>query len=384
MDWLDSRERQGASMLDIISDINTEFDNGQTSVEDLQFACTGGFSPLPTDVLHSDDFLWFNNTGLDSSDEIKCEDKNVTYIPGCNSSGTPFAATSSDSKQGSGKAGRLMSESPGLQIGGCMSDRHAAESDLSNSGKRPYSLGDSNSKNAIAARDNRQRKKKYISGLEESVRNLQTENEHLRDQCRKNRNTVSRLQNEVSYLQGVIANQSALSAVLENVMKTPGIKFSMSLKSAGQKDNTQMKESQEPDDGSHNCGHFPNKLDKNHVGSSSMQSPFGLVNSLPSQKMASEVPRRNLKCRAERKKPQPHQKIRIQSVRDQEESATIDVENFEDSDSSAASVSEDGVTSQVAGICLHVLGQNVSLEFCSHCNASAHSRISSDHSYVKL
>ncbi|KAK3754454.1 hypothetical protein RRG08_021041 [Elysia crispata] len=103
-----------------------------------------------------------------------------------------------------------------------------ADSSVSSSGKRGPPGGDPYSKNAIAARDNRLKKKKYIADLENTVLQLKSENDELVKEAVIRRKSVAILQQEVRYLKGVIANQSTLSALLKSVSQTPGINLASS------------------------------------------------------------------------------------------------------------------------------------------------------------
>ncbi|GFN96585.1 Creb/atf bzip transcription factor [Plakobranchus ocellatus] len=114
------------------------------------------------------------------------------------------------------------------------------DNSVSSSGRRGPPGGDPNSKNAIAARDNRLKKKKYIADLENTVRELQSENDQLRKETEIKKQSMISLQLEVQYLKNVIANQSTLSALLKSVSQTPGINLSASISqpSASQHQNT--------------------------------------------------------------------------------------------------------------------------------------------------
>ncbi|XP_013414911.1 uncharacterized protein LOC106176886 [Lingula anatina] len=85
------------------------------------------------------------------------------------------------------------------------------------------------SKNAIAARENRQKRKKYVEGLQDENQQLKSQNETLMNQVESLMSTVKTLSSEVQYLQSVIANQSALSGLLKNIHNTPGVRFGTSL-----------------------------------------------------------------------------------------------------------------------------------------------------------
>ena len=81
------------------------------------------------------------------------------------------------------------------------------------------------SKNAITARENRIRKKEYISNMKNSVSTLETENVSLKAEVDSLHSAVRNLKTEVMYLRNVIENQSTLSLLLKNTLKTPGVTF---------------------------------------------------------------------------------------------------------------------------------------------------------------
>ena len=88
---------------------------------------------------------------------------------------------------------------------------------------------DKSKKNALAARLNRQKKKEYVHGLENKVGELTSENDTLRRRHEKMESEVLRLRNEVEYLKSVIANQSTLSNILENLPGITGVTLSPSM-----------------------------------------------------------------------------------------------------------------------------------------------------------
>jgi len=72
-------------------------------------------------------------------------------------------------------------------------------------------------KNAIQARVNRQKKKAYISGLEQEVETLQNENERLHSEFSTVKERADSLNREVDYLRAVLYNQSALAGLIKNI-----------------------------------------------------------------------------------------------------------------------------------------------------------------------
>lgn len=84
-------------------------------------------------------------------------------------------------------------------------------------------------KNAIAARINRLKKKEYISGLEQRVGSLTTENRVLKQENGNLNKRVEELENETRYLRAVLANESMLAQLLSRLSGVNGMKFSTSL-----------------------------------------------------------------------------------------------------------------------------------------------------------
>uniref|UniRef100_A0A8C4Q3G9 X-box-binding protein 1 n=1 Tax=Eptatretus burgeri TaxID=7764 RepID=A0A8C4Q3G9_EPTBU len=74
-----------------------------------------------------------------------------------------------------------------------------------------------NRKNAIAARLNRQRKKRYVEGLEVQVGDLEHEKQQLQNECEHLEGRVKQLEGEVVYLRSVLSNDSALAGLLNLV-----------------------------------------------------------------------------------------------------------------------------------------------------------------------
>ena len=88
-----------------------------------------------------------------------------------------------------------------------------------------------NKKAAIQARVNRQKKKKYMQELEESVANLKKENEVLRKSSGKLNKEKNALEEEVLYLRSVLVNDSALSSLLKNIGNVESVNLSSSFSS---------------------------------------------------------------------------------------------------------------------------------------------------------
>ncbi|CAL1544983.1 unnamed protein product, partial [Lymnaea stagnalis] len=221
----------------------------------------------------------------------------------------------------------------------------------------------SNSKNAIAARDNRLKKKRYVASLEESLKDLKCENEHLSLENEKQKKALMVLKNEVTYLRSVIANQTTLAAILRNVSKTPGVKLSTSFLNQTtinlSKNNAALEENASDDfpvtsstNSTSHCDH----VKKRRTLRSSKSYSFVESQKIPKQK---------------------YQKRKLMGTHLSKSVKDTSKDHFNE----CIETKKDGLA---AGICFHVSGETVSLEFCSQCNASAHTEIMSDHSYVKI
>lgn len=82
-------------------------------------------------------------------------------------------------------------------------------------------------KNAIAARENRIKKKKYIESIEGELQKLRKENEILKAKEKRHDQVVDKLNEEISYLKNVLVNQSTLSTLVNRLVTTPGLKFNL-------------------------------------------------------------------------------------------------------------------------------------------------------------
>lgn len=103
------------------------------------------------------------------------------------------------------------------------------QGDKSRGGKVSESMAERNRKNAEAARQNRLKKKKYMEGLEKDLTSSKTENVILKAKCHEYQTRCQRLQSEVTYLQSVLANDSVLASLLQNIPNVPKVKLTSSL-----------------------------------------------------------------------------------------------------------------------------------------------------------
>ena len=85
-----------------------------------------------------------------------------------------------------------------------------------------------NRKNAIAAKQNREKKKLYMSSLENEAATLKAEMTVLKQKNKDLESCNARLKKEVSYLKAVLANQSTLSSLLAKIPTTEGVHLTSS------------------------------------------------------------------------------------------------------------------------------------------------------------
>jgi len=81
---------------------------------------------------------------------------------------------------------------------------------------------------AEKAKAQRAKKKKYVEELQDTIAQLNTDKAGLQQVTVQLTEKIENLREEVSYLKGVIANQSELAAILRTVSNTPGIEISCS------------------------------------------------------------------------------------------------------------------------------------------------------------
>ena len=99
------------------------------------------------------------------------------------------------------------------------------------SSKIKESEAERNRKNAEAARQNRLKKKRYLEELEKEHSDVKRENVILKTRCHEFQQRCQRLQSEVEYLKNVIANESMLSSLIQNIPNVPNVKLSSSFSS---------------------------------------------------------------------------------------------------------------------------------------------------------
>lgn len=86
-----------------------------------------------------------------------------------------------------------------------------------------------NRRNAIAAKKNRERKKAQFNALEREVEELRAENNSYKKRCAALESGILTLNKDLEYYKAVLANESVLSKLLQNIPNVSGIHLTSSL-----------------------------------------------------------------------------------------------------------------------------------------------------------
>lgn len=79
------------------------------------------------------------------------------------------------------------------------------------------------SKNAVLARENRRKKKEYVTSLEQQIQDLSGDKQTLKRKLADAESQVDELQQEVEYLRSVIANETTIGSLLKNIPSAASI-----------------------------------------------------------------------------------------------------------------------------------------------------------------
>ncbi|XP_033732992.1 uncharacterized protein LOC117322286 [Pecten maximus] len=104
----------------------------------------------------------------------------------------------------------------------------SSNQDFDSDGEIVEALSRRNKKNAVQAKINREKKKAFIKTLEDTVDELRTENDDLKLNQTRMEECQRVLEDEVQYLKSVLANQSALSSLLQNIPNVQNVTLSTS------------------------------------------------------------------------------------------------------------------------------------------------------------
>ena len=89
--------------------------------------------------------------------------------------------------------------------------------------------GMSLSKNALLARENRLKKKRYINGLEENLSEAKKENESLVEKLKEKDAAIEKLQKEIQYFKSILANVNEISGLIKTIKQESSIPLTTSL-----------------------------------------------------------------------------------------------------------------------------------------------------------
>ena len=178
------------------------------------------------------------------------------------------------------------------------------------------------SKNAILARENRRKRKQYVTSLESNLSAAKKDNEALKSQLKERNENIGRLEQEVAYLKSVLANVDEISGLINTIRRSNPLPITSSFDPPAKK----MK----LDRLSESSGDCSSLLD---------DADFELSDWLPS------------------------------TIQD----PIWDADSSTDLHSSELPFLDPLPTSRFnrAGVCLHVLDKKISLEFCSSCSSRA-------------
>ena len=129
-------------------------------------------------------------------------------------------------------------------------------------------------RNAVMARLNRERKKRYVSNLESEVGNLRKQNTSLLEENQNLKTNMSKCREELAYLRNVLENQSMLSSVIQAVSGIAGVNMKGIVTASGGRNKIDEKTSVSADKDEYACGHKKQELqnEKKYIGENTSQS----------------------------------------------------------------------------------------------------------------
>lgn len=105
-----------------------------------------------------------------------------------------------------------------------VSSKHNPSTNNSEDEDEAYPCQPNMSKNAVAARENRLKKKRYIEGLEKSVDTLRSKNNQLESKVNKLEGENKQLRDEVEYLRNVLANSEDIAILIDSIKTVNQVK----------------------------------------------------------------------------------------------------------------------------------------------------------------
>lgn len=173
-----------------------------------------------------------------------------------------------------------------------MTDAKLAVKNVNNSTKKePQNSQTAAKTQAEKAKEQRERKKKYVQELQDTIAELKRDKAGLQQVNAQLSDKVESLREEISYLKGVITNQSELATILRSVTNTPGISVSCSVLQDNEGNsgkNNKRKSAPAGKEGVdlHHKNNKKRKLDKNSTGE--MGSNAGVCVHVQSNKVSLE------------------------------------------------------------------------------------------------
>lgn len=127
-------------------------------------------------------------------------------------------------------AGKSLSKVDSVSNGGkstkSKTESKTAVKNVSSSTIEPQKSPTTVKSQAEKAREQRERKKKYIQELQDNIAELKKDKADLQRVTAELNDKLEALRDEIRYLKGIITNQSELARILRSVANTPGISIS--------------------------------------------------------------------------------------------------------------------------------------------------------------
>lgn len=194
-------------------------------------------------------------------------------------------------------------------------------------------------RNALLARENRKRKKEMMETMQQELNDIHEENRRLRKSLKVRNMKISSLENERNYLKSVLANKTEIMSILKSLPKQPNSSSLNFVK-------TEVKEEK-----SSRAGSYTSSLEDNDYGSVLTDDPYLLQDNTNSFFT-------DYKSIGEDCWDSPFSDALI----------TDFPQMSPKSEHNYCSINEESPT---AGVCLHINGGQLSLEFCHRCHKNA-------------
>ncbi|XP_060526383.1 uncharacterized protein LOC132702007 [Cylas formicarius] len=211
------------------------------------------------------------------------------------------------------------------------------------------------SKNALMARENRLKKKMYITNLEDQVSSLNLENKKLSALVDNQSQIISDLRREVRYLKSVISNSDGLGNLIRNINTNTGMAVTTSL------DKRLGLSAQHPQQVPRKNAHPWEEPDQKYPDIPTPES----LNSYYSSPDFEDTFLNDIDLSLD---------MNDNDLLDMIDERTLETPLVPTGDHSYTNLIKNESTSETpepVGVCLHVSNNKVSLEFCPSCSQSA-------------